>query len=107
MSASASPQTAVVPNVATLRGRIVAKARQFSTRDGVRQYATLLRLPALDEFSSAATVEVRSSERLGEPGDTWTGRVTIGGSARSFSYKDKSSGEPRNGVEVTHWLTVA
>lgn len=103
MTATTTPVRASV-NVAHLVGRVASKPRQFTGKDGARLYATLLTLPAPDEYSSAATVEVRSVERLGEVGDEWRGDVRIGGSARSFTYKDKDTGESKRGTEVSIWL---
>jgi len=106
MSASATlASVRPLVNVARIHGRVASKPRRFTTRDGGSLYATLVKLPAADEYSSAATVEVRTVERIGDIGDEWTGDVRIGGSARPFTYKDKETGDSKAGTEVSIWLT--
>lgn len=96
----------IAVGVAPVVGRIVTKARRYTTRDGDVQYATVLALPAVDEFSGAQRIEVRSAERLGEVGDLWRGRVRLGGVSRSFTYRDKETGESKSGLDTTVVLTV-
>lgn len=76
---------------ALLSGRIVS-ARAIKTQDG-RVFLTLVKLPAPDEFTSPQTIEVRSTERLGEVGSDWRGKVRIGGYARQYNTTDKETGE--------------
>jgi hypothetical protein len=92
--------------VAPLRGRIVGKPRQYKARDGSRRYATVLRLPNPDEFTTLGQVEVDSAEALGDDGDTWAGRVRLSGNVRTFGYVDKTTGEKREGREFAAKLTV-
>jgi len=92
--------------VALLRGKIVSKPRSYSTRDGAKRWATLIALPAEDEFGGSSRVEVRSAARLGEVGDTWAGKVRISGSVRTFRYTDKHTGEELQGNDCSIWLTA-
>lgn len=108
---STAPVSAIAPgslglSQALIRGRIVGKPRKFKGQDGVQRFATIVRLPAPDEFTSPATVEVQSSEHLGEAGDSYAGKVQISGSSRPFSYTDKQSGEIKQGTDVTIRLTA-
>lgn len=79
--------------VALLRGRIAAR-RSISTRDG-RRFLTVVKLPAPDEFTSPQTVEILSSAQLGEVGDTFAGKVQIGGFGRSYQAQDPETGDKR------------
>lgn len=76
---------------ARLVGRIVA-VRSIAGQAG-RTFRTLLKLPAKDEYSSPSTVEVRSTERLGQPEQDIAILVNIGGFPRSFEGKGER-GEP-------------
>lgn len=57
-------------------------------------WLTVVKLPSADEFSSPATVEIKSSFPIGEINDRWSGTVSIAGYARSFNAKaDPETGE--------------
>lgn len=101
-----APATLPALAVALIRGRVESKPRTYKDRTGAKVYATLLRLPNPDEFTTLGTVEVNSSEPLGEVGDTWAGKVRISGSVRAFSYADRTSGEMKAGTDVTIRLTA-
>lgn len=73
-----------------LAGRIESVV-QSNTSEG-RRFRTLLRLPAADAFTSPATVEVRSTERLGGAGDEVSVVVRVGGYSRHYK---TSEGEAR------------
>jgi len=92
--------------VLLLRGRIVGKSRQYKTKDGERRFATVLRLPNPDEFTSLGSVEVHSVETLGEDGDSWAGRARLTGSVRTFDYQDRNTGDKKSGREFAAKLTV-
>lgn len=79
---------------ALIRGRIKAVRESGGQRSG---FFTVLTLPAPDEFTSPATVEVYSTERLGAVDATWAGKVQIGGFARTWNreVEDPRSGEVR------------
>lgn len=104
--APATPEKPAALAVALIRGRVESKARSYKDRNGGKVYATLLRLPNPDEFTTLGTVEVNSREPLGEVGDTWAGKVRISGSVRPFSYTDRASGEIKSGTDVTVRLTA-
>lgn len=96
----------VPEGVARLTGKVASKPRTYRDREGTQHFATLLKLPARDEFSSASTIEVQSRQRLGEVGDVVYVDVRISGTARPFTYTDRASGEQRSGTDVTIRLTV-
>jgi hypothetical protein len=82
--------------IATLKGRIAAR-RKTASKIGM-PIVTLIRLPAPDEYTSPQTVEVRSAEPIGKPGDDVTVKVRIGGFSRSYDKTDAETGE----VEVVN-----
>jgi len=92
------------PLVATLVGRIAAK-RAINTREG-RQFITIVKLPAPDEYTSPQTVELRSRAPLGEVGDQFMGRVRVGGYGRSYQATDAETGEKRTVQTADNSLTV-
>jgi len=73
-----------------LAGRIVTR-RRITTSEGAI-FLTVLKLPAVDEYSSPATVELRSAAELGAPGESWCGRVQVGGFARSYDVDNEVTG---------------
>jgi hypothetical protein len=88
-----SPQAA--PNgVAFINGKITGK-RSISTQGG-RLWLTLVRMPSADEFSSGSSVELRSSQSLGDVGELVKVKVQIGGYPRAYNTTDKDTGEVRN-----------
>lgn len=98
---ASAPQTKPTPiGCALLRGLIAGKPRSYQDREGNRAWATLLKLPAPDQYSSAQTVEVNSRAQLGSAGQEIEVLVRVGGSSRPFKYTDKDTGEPRQGLEV-------
>lgn len=76
---------------ARIAGRI-AGSRRLSGQEGTT-YRTLMKLPAIDRFSSPQTVEVRSAERLGNTGDEVSITVELGGYPRSYDTKPKGQDE--------------
>lgn len=88
-----------------ISGRL-AGVRSINTKQG-RKWLHKVALPAPDEFTSPAVVELRSNEKLGEQvGDTIRCKAQLGGYSRSFSWNDKDTGEPRRGDAVTMTLDV-
>jgi len=94
---------AVQKGVALISGRIVAK-RAISTQAG-RQYLTVIKLPAPDQFTSPATIEVRSAQPLGEHGEDVHFKVRVGGYGRSYSKTDEDGVVTRVATADNH-LTV-
>ena len=80
-------------NVATIKGRI----------DNVRMYEGkhihVVKLPAADAYSDPAEIELRSSQRLGEPGNEVHCRAKIVGYSRTFPRRDGGTG-----IAVTSWF---
>lgn len=52
-------------------------------------YYVRLVLPAPDAYTSPQTVELESSQRLGEPGEDWSGYVHIGGYRNEYDARDE------------------
>lgn len=103
--ASGTPSTAgITKGVALLSGRIF-NVRRITGRDG-GTFVTIIKLPAPDEFSSPATIEVRSRERLGQQGDDVHIKVRIGGYGRSYKATDPETGEQRVVQTADNSLTV-
>jgi len=86
-------------------GRIASK-RRYRNRQGQTVYLTVLKLAAVDEFTSPETIEVRSGQPLGEVGDTWRGKVRLGGYARSYNTDDPQTGEKITVQTADNNLTV-
>lgn len=76
---------------ALISGRIVS-VRAINTQNG-RQWLTLVKLPAPDEFTSPQTLEVRSKDKPGAPGEDLHCKVRLGGWPRSYEAKDRDTGE--------------
>lgn len=78
-------------NQALLAGRVNAVRK---AEDAVFTEVTL---PAPDQYSPPATVEIRSRKRLGQVGETVEVAVACGGyRGKSFVYTDKETGERFN-----------
>lgn len=92
-----TPSTAPAPSglgVALVRGKITSMRRSVSREGGV---LTVLTMPAADEFSYPAVIEVQSAEALGEVGLMWSGKVRIDGMPKRFRVdrEDPATGEIR------------
>ncbi|MBB5017807.1 hypothetical protein HNQ59_001077 [Chitinivorax tropicus] len=75
-------------NQATLAGRVNA------VRKADDSVFTEVTLPAPDQYSPPATVEIRSRKRLGQVGETIEVSVTCAGyRGKAFQYHDKETGE--------------
>lgn len=100
MSAGAAaevPQRATgVPSVKVgqvfLRGRLVA-VRRPASQGGL--WVHLLVLPAPDQYSSPATIEILSKSRLGERDEDVGVLCRVGGYKRSYRGTDRETGEQR------------
>lgn len=87
-----------------LRGRVKAVRRSRGQRAG---FLTLLVMPARDEFSSPATVEVFSPERLAEPDAMWQGWCEVGGYRRTYKTEQTDrDGEMRTVTVETADITL-
>lgn len=75
-----------------IQGRI-AYARKQKTEQG-HIHLTLLKVPAVDQYSHPSTIEVSSREKLGDVNDDWKGVCNITGYPRTFDTKpDPETGE--------------
>lgn len=91
MNAVATPAATTaktIPMQVLVRGRIDAVRRHDKIT-----YTRII-TPAPDPYSRPQTVEVRSRQRLGQPGDEVDQLATLGGYARRpFPSTDKATGE--------------
>lgn len=72
---------------------LISNRRRLNGQTGTI-WLTVVKLPAVDEFSHPSTVEVRSQNPIGEIGDKWNGVVHVGGFPRSYNSKpDPETGE--------------
>lgn len=78
-------QKGLPPFHARLTGRIRAVRRSRGQRRG---WLYVVVLPAPDEFTAPATVEVFSEQRVGEVGEALSCVVRIGGYARAYQATD-------------------
>lgn len=80
-------------NQAMIQGKIESK-RNISTQQG-KLYLTVLKLAATDQYSHPMTIELRSSDPLGEVDDTITVKVQLGGLPNNYETKsiDRQTGE--------------
>ena len=75
-----------------IQGRI-SYSRTNKTEQG-RIFITLLKIPAVDQYSHPSTVEVSSHEKLGDVNDDWQGVCAVTGYPRAFDTKpDPETGE--------------
>lgn len=81
-------KTQIRLNQALLAGRV------NSVRKADDTVYTEVTLPAPDQYSQPAAVEIRSRKRLGQVGETIEVQVVCGGyRGKSFVYTDKDTGE--------------
>lgn len=99
MSAAVSVGPGVSLGLVTLRGR-VEKRRKF----GDHRFS-LIALPAADEFSQPALVEVRGKDFAGEPGEAVTVRCRVLGFPHNFKARDES-GEARQVYSARNVLEI-
>jgi hypothetical protein len=79
-----------------IEGRVVS-VRSFPTQAG-RLFATVVTMPAVDEYTSPARVEILSESKLASVGDTLRHKCRVGGRPRS--YTSKASGEIVQTAEI-------
>lgn len=96
MSATSEKISPMVPKLqmgqAFLSG-LVAGRRRITGQNG-SIWLSVIKLPAADEFSHPATIEVRSSTPIGDVNEKWSGIVTVTGYPRSYNTKpDPETGE--------------
>jgi hypothetical protein len=63
-------------------------------------YTTEVVMPAADQYSMPAVVEIRSEKRLGNKDDEIRQVCQISGWPRKFNYKDKNTGQQRFGRRI-------
>ena len=82
--------------IVNLKGKIEASRRHEAF------HYTRMIMPAVDEFSSPSTIEIRSRGSLGRSEDMITVRAKVGGYRKKpYRYTDKETGETRMVVPVT------
>jgi hypothetical protein len=88
-----------------IKGRI-AYARTQKTEQG-RIFITILKIPAVDQYSHPSTVEVSSQSKLGDVNDDWAGLCNVTGYPRTFDGKpDPETGEVKTVRTATINLRV-
>lgn len=89
-------QNKLQTNHGHITGRIIT-ARKLNTQQGPL-ILTVLRLPAPDQYSHPSTIELRSTERLGENDTDWSGYVRLGGMPNNYNRTevDRDTGEQRS-----------
>lgn len=96
MSQAATPEaspTKTALAVALIAGR-VRSVRKYNGREG--GVATVLVLPAPDEFTQPDVIEVLSPDELAEVGTIWRGKVRVGGYPKSYdTNREGANGELR------------
>lgn len=107
--ATVTPLPANAPKIGLaqtyLKGKI-AHSRSTKTENG-RMYLTILKTAAADEYSHPSTVELSSSEKLGEVDDTWFGVCAVVGYPRVYNSKpDQETGEIKSIRTATISLRV-
>lgn len=75
---------AVKPGLVIVQGRVEYRRK---SKDG-KTVLTLVKLPAPDEYSHPATVEISSPQYIGAQGDEIRVQCRLGGSGRSFDVND-------------------
>ena len=101
---SINPTVSKVPTV-TISGR-VSSVDPYPVKAPTR-WTTLVRLPAPDQYSTPATVELVSNHFLGNEGDMLIDVVcSVGGRYRSYPVTDKGTGEIRTVRTAENLLTV-
>lgn len=90
---------AIKPGCAFIAGKVTA-VRSYKNREKQQRFASLIVMPAADEFSSPQRVEVHSAERLGEVDAFVSVVVRVRGSVIPFTYTDKTTGELRSSHEA-------
>lgn len=88
------------PGRTSLRLVVTGQIQSVRSRDSEKGkvFHTLLKTPAVDQYSSPGTFEVRSRARLGSEGAEVTVECDLLGYSRS--YKDKDGGAVRTAEHV-------
>lgn len=71
---------------------LIASRRRINGQSGTI-WLTVVKLPAADEFSHPATIELRSHSPLGDPETKWSGIAQVTGFPTSFDSKPDENGE--------------
>lgn len=108
--ATVTPLDSKMPKVGIaqtyIKGRI-SYARVLKSEHS-RIFLTILKIPAVDQYSHPSTVEVSSSNKLGEVNDDWQGVCNVTGYPRTYDSKpDPETGEFKTVRTATISLRVA
>lgn len=76
-------------------GQVYLAGRCTAVRKAGTLMVHLVVLPAPDEYSSPATVEILASNRIASPGDDCRVLCRVGGYRRQYKQTDKDTGEIR------------
>jgi hypothetical protein len=86
----------LVANQSFVQGRIKAVST-FEVK-GRRMHEAVLMIAAPDAYSMPGAVAVQSTYRLGNPGEDWSGSVSVTGIPNNW--KDKNTGEVKESANV-------
>ena len=85
---------APVPNLKTTQNMIVHVAGRIEASSKYQDsFTTVMKTPALDDYSYPSTIEIRSKARLGQIGDEIAVVGRLSGVPRKYNRTDKSTGE--------------
>lgn len=108
-TATLTPLDSKMPKVGIaqtfIKGRI-SYARAIKSEHG-RIFLSILKIPAADQYSYPSTVEVSSTNKLGEVNDDWQGVCQVVGYPRTYDSKpDPETGEVKTVRTATISLRV-
>ncbi len=95
----------VLPKLPNLSFTLVGRVESKRTHEG-KHYTEVL-CPAKDTYSMPSVFELRSSYSLGEQGSEINVTVSLGGNIKKFKFKDRNTGEMRDGRDASCYLDVA
>jgi len=101
-----APATAAVPSInpATKPGHVLIQGRCQQVRKAGQSMLHLVTLPAPDEYSSPATVEIIASSRFADGGEDVKVLCRIGGYRRTYDARDPDTGDKRHVVTADNKL---
>lgn len=89
--------------------RIVGRiddVRRVNTSNG-NPFVYLVKLPAVDAYSSPSTVRINAPQRMGEVGETFDALCLVGGYGRTYQTTDEETGRKHTVKTADNSLTFA
>lgn len=103
--ADQKPAQQAAHHVLRIVGRIDSVRPTQSAREG-RVFLHLVKLAAVDEFSSPSTILVRGKEKHGSEGDKFDAVCQIGGYGRTYQTTDDETGRKVSVATADNTLTI-